>query len=187
LENRYFKVTFDRAGNVTNILDKQHGNKEIVDTEAPQPLNQYVLYKDGALAGEVATATLAASTGPVLGCMTADGVATGLDSLRRKVVLYEALPRIDIINDAVKGQQIARVEMGYFAFPLKVDNFMLRHQRSKHRAVFHFLHRLLHRQPLDRCLQPMRLGSHLRRTQRPVGFLWQARHRDVQRWMGCQL
>jgi hypothetical protein len=60
--------------------------------------------------------------------MTADGGATGLDGLRRKVVLYDALPRIDIINDAVKGQQIARVEMGYFAFPLKVDNFMLRHE-----------------------------------------------------------
>jgi len=124
----YFKVTFDQAGNVTSILDKQHGNKEIVDPDAPQPLNQYVLYKKGALAGQVTTATLVASTGPVLGCMTADGVATGLDGLRRKVVLYDALPRIDIINDAVKGQQIANVEMGYFAFPLKVDNFMLRHE-----------------------------------------------------------
>ena len=128
LENQYFKVTFDQTGNVTSILDKQHGNKEIVDPAAPQPLNQYVLYKDGALAGQVNTATLAASAGPVLGCMSADGTATGLDSLRRKVVLYDALPRIDIINDAVKGKQIAKVEMGYFAFPLKVDNFMLRHE-----------------------------------------------------------
>jgi hypothetical protein len=128
LENRYFKVTFDQAGNVTSILDKQHGNKKIVDPAAPQPLNQYVLYKEGALTGQVTTATLAASAGPVLGCMSADGTATGLDSLRRKVVLYDALPRIDIINDAVKGPRIANVEMGYFAFPLKVDNFMLRHE-----------------------------------------------------------
>lgn len=128
LENRFFKVTFDQAGNVTSILDKQHGNVEMVDAAAPQPLNQYVLYKEGTLAGQVATATLAASTGPVLGCMTADGATTGLDSLRRKVVLYDALARIDIINDAVKGPQIANVEMGYFAFPLKVDNFMLRHE-----------------------------------------------------------
>jgi hypothetical protein len=128
LENQYFKVTFDQSGNVTSILDKQHGNREIVDSEAPQPLNQYVLYKEGTLAGQVTTATLTASTGPVLGCMIADGTATGLDSLRRKVVLYDALPRIDIINDTVKGLQISKVEMGYFAFPLKVDNFMLRHE-----------------------------------------------------------
>lgn len=128
LENTFYKVTFDRAGNVTSILDKQHGNAEMVDPTAPQPLNQYVIYKEGALAGQVTTATLAASTGPVLGCMTADGATTGLDSLRRKVTLYDSLARIDIANDAVKGQQIANVEIGYFAFPLNLDHFRLRHE-----------------------------------------------------------
>ena len=128
LENRFFKVTFDKAGNVTSILDKQHGNAEMVDPAAPQPLNQYVIYKEGSLAGQVTTATLAASAGPVLGCMAADGATTGLDRLLRKVTLYDSLARIDIINDAVKGPQIANVEMGYFAFPLKMDNFMLRHE-----------------------------------------------------------
>ncbi|MCF7732854.1 MAG: hypothetical protein K9N23_14285 [Akkermansiaceae bacterium] len=54
--------------------------------------------------------------------------AKTLDSLRRQVVLYDSLPRIDIVNDAVKGPQIANVEIGYFAFPLKLDNFMLRHE-----------------------------------------------------------
>lgn len=128
LENRFFKVSFDPAGNVTSILDKQHGNAEMVDASAPQPLNQYVLYKEGALAGQVTAATLAASAGPVLGSVAADGAATGLDRLRRQVILYSDLPRIDIVNDAVKGPQIANVEMGYFAFPLKVDDFMLRHE-----------------------------------------------------------
>ena len=31
LENKYFKVTFDNAGNVISILDKQNGNAEMVD------------------------------------------------------------------------------------------------------------------------------------------------------------
>jgi hypothetical protein len=128
LENQFFKVTFDAAGNVTSILDKQNGNAELVDAAAPQPLNQYLIYKEGQLAGQVMAATLEVGAGPVLGSVTADGAATGLDSLRRKVVLYDSLPRIDIINDAVKGQQIANVEIGYFAFPLKMDNFMLRHE-----------------------------------------------------------
>jgi hypothetical protein len=38
------------------------------------------------------------------------------------------LPRIDFINRTIKGLQIANVEMGYFAFPLNVENFMLRHE-----------------------------------------------------------
>ena len=82
--------------------------------------------------------------------------------------------------------------MGYFAFPLKVDNFMLRHEMPTgdmrpgvnsdindpgQRAVLHLHHRLLHRQPVDRCLQPARLGRHLRRSQRAAGVLRQARHR----------
>jgi hypothetical protein len=128
LENRYFKVTFDRGGNVTSILDKQNGNAEMVDAAAPHPLNQYLLYKEGALAATTTAATTTAQSGPVLGCVTADGVTTGLDGLRRKVILYDSLPRIDIVNDTLKGQQIANVEMGYFSFPLRVDNFLLRHE-----------------------------------------------------------
>jgi hypothetical protein len=128
LENAFFKLTFDIAGNVTSILDKQNGNAEMIDQTAPHPLNQYLLYKEGALAGQVTSATIAAQTGPVLGSVTADGATTGLDSLRRRVILYENLPRIDFVNDAVKGPYLSNVEIGYFAFPLNVSNFMLRHE-----------------------------------------------------------
>lgn len=128
LENHYFKLTFNSAGHVTSILDKLNGNAEIVDSSAPQPLNQYVIYKEGALAGQVDAAAVSTSSGAIMGSMTADGAATGLDSLKRQVILYDSLARIDIVNEAVKGQQIANIEMGYFAFPLNVTNFILRHE-----------------------------------------------------------
>jgi hypothetical protein len=128
LENNYFKVTFNSAGHITSILDKQNDNAEMVDSSAPHPLNQYVIYKEGALAGQVDSATVATSVGSVMGRITADGATTGLDSLNRKVILYDSLARIDIVNDAVKGQQIANIEIGYFAFPLNVTNYMLRHE-----------------------------------------------------------
>jgi len=128
LENTFFKITLDTAGNITSILDKQNGNAEMVDHTAPYPLNQYLLYKEGILAGQVTSANMAAQTGPVLGSVTADGATTGLDSLRRHVILYDTLPRIDFINDVVKGQYLSNVEIGYFAFPLNVSNFMLRHE-----------------------------------------------------------
>lgn len=128
LENQFFKVSFNAAGNVTSILDKQNKSAEMVDPSAPEPLNQYLIYKEGVLVGQVEKAEMANRVGPILGSMTADVATTGLDSLRRTVVLYDSLPRIDIVNDAVKGPQIANVEMGYFAFPLKIDNFLLRHE-----------------------------------------------------------
>lgn len=128
LENPFFKVQFDAAGNVTSLLDKRNGNTEMVDAAAPHPLNQYLIYKEGVLVGQTTNASLASSTGPVLGCMTAVGGTTGLDGLRRRVILYDSLPRVDFVNDAVKGPQLANVEMGYFAFPLKVGNFLLRHE-----------------------------------------------------------
>jgi fibronectin type 3 domain-containing protein len=128
LENNFFKITFNSAGNITSILDKQNTNAEMVDSSAPYPLNQYVIFKEGALAGQVSTATVSTCVGAIQGSMLADGATTGLDSLNRKVILYDSLPRIDFVNDAVKGRQLANVEMGYFCFPLKVNNFMLRHE-----------------------------------------------------------
>lgn len=128
LENRFFKVTFDAAGNVTGILDKQHGNTELVDAASPHPLNQYLVFKEGQLIDQSTKAKLTCQAGPVMGSVSADGPVTGLDALRRTVVLYDDLPRIDIINRTIKGQQIANVEMGYFSFPLNVENFMLRHE-----------------------------------------------------------
>ena len=128
LENNFFKLTFNSAGNITSILDKQNANAEMVDPSAPYPLNQYVIFKEGALAGQVSTATVSTCVGAIQGSMLADGATTGLDSLNRKVILYDSLARIDFVNDAVKGRQLANVEMGYFCFPLKVNNFMVRHE-----------------------------------------------------------
>ncbi|MEI6647306.1 MAG: glycosyl hydrolase-related protein [bacterium] len=128
LENNFFKITFNSAGNITSILDKQNANAEMVDASAPYPLNQYVIFKEGTLVGQVATATVSTCVGAIQGTMMADGATTGLDSLNRKVILYDSLPRIDFCNDAVKGRQLANVEMGYFCFPLKVNNFRIRHE-----------------------------------------------------------
>ena len=128
MENRFFRLAFDAGGNVTSIVDKLHGDVEMVDPAAPHPLNQYLLLKEGQLAGATTAATLSARSGPVLAQMVADGATTGLNRLRRTVVLYDAIPRIDFVNEAVKGHQIANVEIGYFAFPLNVPDFTLRHE-----------------------------------------------------------
>jgi hypothetical protein len=128
IENRFFKVKFNVVGNITSILDKSNGSREIVDKSAPYPFNQYLILKEGILTGQVTSASVTTNAGAVMGCVTADGGTTGLDKLRRRVILYDSLDRIDVVNDAVKGQQLSNVETAYFSFPLNVNNFMLRHE-----------------------------------------------------------
>lgn len=128
LENAWFKVAFDKAGNVTSILDKKNGNAEMVDASAPHKLNQYLLLKEGKEVAKTEAAAVSVRQGAVSASVVADGAVEGLDSLRRRVVLYRDLPRIDFVDETVKGLQISNIEMGYFAFPLKVEGFTLRHE-----------------------------------------------------------
>jgi hypothetical protein len=132
LENRFFKISFDAAGAIASILDKIRGNAELVDKEAPYKMNEF-LYCRGKTEHRVESAKLSAAVGPVMGTLIADGSCPGVESLKRSVVLYDAIPRIDFIQDVVKspsGFGITKdcAEEGYFVFPVKVPNFLLRHE-----------------------------------------------------------
>ncbi|WP_158299381.1 DUF7402 domain-containing protein [Paenibacillus antri] len=137
LENRFYKITFDDTGAISSIVDKQHGNREMVDPASPYRLNEFVYFTTKKMSHDVYTehtvpkAELSGDAGPVLGTMTADGVSVGVKEMRRQVILYEDLPRIDIVNDVVKEDApsyATQDEEGFFTFPLRVPNFMLRHE-----------------------------------------------------------
>jgi hypothetical protein len=133
IENNYFKVTFDSSGAISSILDKQNSNREMVDGTAPYKMNQFI-YKqsNSGTYYTISSATLTSSVGCIMGTMSADGATTGVDSMKRNVILYDSIPRIDIVNDTVKTAAPAPInsvfEEGFFAFPLNVSNFMLRHE-----------------------------------------------------------
>lgn len=137
LENRFYKITFDSRGAISSIIDKLHGNREMVDPASPYALNEFVYFTTRKMSHDVYTehtvpkAELTSDTGPVLGAMTADGAAVGVSDMRRQVILYEDLPRIDIVNDVVKEDApsyATQDEEAFFTFPLHVPNFMLRHE-----------------------------------------------------------
>jgi hypothetical protein len=125
LENQFFRITFDNAGCISSIIDKRNSNHEMVDQSAPVKMNQYQLNGGS----HITSAALFGHAGPVLGKMTAVGTAgtSDIESMERHVILYESIPRIDIVNDVLKstsGYQTA----SYFVFPLNVDNFRIEHE-----------------------------------------------------------
>jgi len=137
LENRFYKITFDDTGAISSIVDKRHGNREMVDPASPYRMNEFVYFTTKKMSHDVYTehtvpkAKLSGVAGPVLGTMTAEGASIGVKDMRRQVILYEDLPRIDIVNDVVKEDApsyATQDEEAFFTFPLHVPNFMLRHE-----------------------------------------------------------
>lgn len=138
LENNYFKVTFDSTGSISSIIDKANGNKEMVDSTAPNKMNQFIYYTTNANASTLLTtnsvisAQLTSAVGGVMGVMTADGKpAQGVSNLKRNVILYDSLPRIDIVNDVMKDVAMntaAQDEEAYFSFPMNVSTPLIRHE-----------------------------------------------------------
>ncbi|MGD0896401.1 MAG: glycosyl hydrolase-related protein [Thermoguttaceae bacterium] len=138
LENRFFKIFFDGTGAIASIRDKMRGDAELVDKAAPFRMNEFV-YSRNKDDHRVESAKLSAVVGPLMATMTADGACQGVESLKRSVVLYDAIPRIDFVQDVVKspsgfgmsaessGKNWPREE-GYFVFPLNVPKFLLRHE-----------------------------------------------------------
>ncbi|WP_054023948.1 glycosyl hydrolase-related protein [Bacillus sp. FJAT-28004] len=137
IENDYFKVTFNETGAIQSILDKSHGNKEMVDQQAPYQMNDYVYFTtkkmshDVLTTHEVESSELTKAIGPVSGTMTALGKAVGVNDMKRNVVLYDEIPRIDIVNQVEKSDAPSyqtQDEEAFFVFPLNVPQFMLRHE-----------------------------------------------------------
>ncbi|MDF2716843.1 MAG: hypothetical protein K0R28_3768, partial [Paenibacillus sp.] len=137
MENEYFKVTFDGTGAIASIVDKLNGGKEMVDASAPYRMNEFVYHTTKLMSPElystftVKQAQLTGTGGPVMGIMTADGATAGLNGMKRKVILYDGIPRIDIVNEVDKTEAPSystQDEEGFFVFPLNVPNFDLRHE-----------------------------------------------------------
>ena len=137
MENEYFKVTFDGTGAIASIVDKQNGGKEMVDASAPYQMNEFVYHTTKLMSPEVYStftvklSQLKGTTGPVMAAMTADGMTAGINSMKRKVILYDGIPRIDIVNEVDKTDAPSystQDEEGFFVFPLNVPNFELRHE-----------------------------------------------------------
>jgi hypothetical protein len=135
LENRFFRVTFDPNGNVTSMVDKVRGGRELVDANCPHRLNQFVYWYQTKTPFTVEKAKLTPAAGPIMATMMAEGACFGADSMKRTVILYRDLPRIDFVNELVKspsgfgdrGKGWPKEE-GYFVFPLNVPDFLLRHE-----------------------------------------------------------
>ena len=145
IENDFFKVTFDASGSIKSIIDKQNGNREMVDANAPYAFNQFIYLNTKTPAGQkhnvvgetdkITGAELTGSTGAVKGSVVADGtkgIERAVDSMKREVILYDNIPRIDIKNTVIKReapQQNTLDEEGFFVFPVNMgDNFKIEHE-----------------------------------------------------------
>ncbi|SFD50166.1 F5/8 type C domain-containing protein [Paenibacillus catalpae] len=137
LENEYYKVVFDKSGAIASIVDKKNGNREMVDSASKHRLNEFVYYTTRKMGPEalsedtIEEAKMAGTAGPVMAMVTADGGTNGVDGMKRSVILYEGIPRIDIVNQVVKSDAPSlaqKDEEGFFTFPLQVPDFTLRHE-----------------------------------------------------------
>ncbi len=125
LENAWFRIAFDAAGNITSIKDKAAGDRELVDALAPAKFNQLQV-NEAFAAGPV---KMYATAGALQSEMLADGTAgaLGVESLQRRVILYDSLPRIDIENSLLKADGGDKWDF-HFAFPFSMPGYSLRHE-----------------------------------------------------------
>ena len=135
LEGRFYRVTIGTRGQMTSIIDKLHNNTELIDQASDTGANSflYIISKTNqspiVSSYMVASATLQCSAGSVFGSITAIGRTTGVDSMARTIILYDSLPRIDIVNSMIKSHAPSgNDEEGYFIFPLRMPNFQVYHE-----------------------------------------------------------
>ena len=146
LENRYYKISFDRkTGGILSIFDKELG-VELVDRNAPYKFNEYLYqrakgstYEQGLQWHCAEGLSLSAAVGPVAGIMTSRVRALGCRSIEQDVIVYNNIKRIDFIQrldkspsgctlDDYKATNFNGREAVYYALPFKVDNFEIRHE-----------------------------------------------------------
>lgn len=140
IENSFYKVTFAPDGTIASILDKQNGNREIVDTQADTKFNQYQYYDDfGVPGGDYSTsiidkkdrwklyqpdeysAKLILEDTPLGKTAKLDTSTFRAGSITQTVTLYDGIPRIDISNEVVKEAlpNLSNKEEAYYTFPFK--------------------------------------------------------------------
>ncbi len=137
LENAFFKVTVDGRGEIASILDKRNGNRELVDKSADCGMNAFLYMTSDMHGNKVHSVRRAENTsfemeaGPVEGRIVSRGFCEGTAGIERIVILYDDIPRIDIMNTIKKNDALAwrkQDEEGFFTFPLHVPEFVLRHE-----------------------------------------------------------
>ncbi len=134
IENRFYRVAIDpKTGGITSLFDKELG-RELVDRTCPWPLNTYIyeqpeggrqavddMTKRAAFHRWTAeTAEVeAGERGPVASSLVVRSSPKMCPSLEQRVVLYEDLKRVDLVNILNKAETFDP-EAVYFAFPFKV-------------------------------------------------------------------
>ena len=141
IENDYYKVTFAADGTISSILDKQNGNRELVDGASEAKFNQYQYYDDHGLPNnsqgteftedtwtlyrpEEEESTLNITETAVGATATLDTSTFRADSIVQKVTLYNDMPRIDIENTVVKSAlpDVLDKEEAFYTFPFKAED-----------------------------------------------------------------
>lgn len=136
IENDFYKVTFAEDGTIASILDKQNGNREIVDRQAPVRFNQYQYYDDFGIPNSNEGVdftpdkwklyTPKAEAGKIDIQANGYGAVASLNTstfrashIRQQVTLYNDIPRIDISNEIVKESvpTLQSKEEAFYAFP----------------------------------------------------------------------
>ena len=137
IENEFYKVVFAPDGTISSITDKTTG-REIVDTEAEEKFNQYRYYDDHGIpfsnmgfpfdedkwtlyTPENVSLTITRDDVCEEAKMTA--AAFRNPKITQTVRLYYGIPRIDIVNEVVKGRlpSLHRIEEGFYTFPFRTD------------------------------------------------------------------
>src|SRR5512138_69946 len=134
IENRFYRVTVDpKTGGVASLFDKELG-RELVDKASPWPLNTYIYEQPEG--GRAAVDNMAkravfrrwtagsakveaVERGPVATSLVVVSAPKMCASLRQRIVLYNDIKRIDIVDLLDKEETLAP-EAVYFAFPFKV-------------------------------------------------------------------
>jgi len=134
IENRYYRITVDpKTGGLSSILDKETG-RELVDKSCPWPLNAYVYEQPEGGRAAVDNMTKRATfhrwaaeqakvepgdRGPVASSLVVRSAPKMCPSLEQRIVLYDDIKRIDLINVLNKAETFD-AEAVYFAFPFAV-------------------------------------------------------------------
>ncbi|HIZ83592.1 MAG TPA: hypothetical protein H9668_04105 [Firmicutes bacterium] len=155
IENAYYKVTFGTDGTISSILDKQNGNRELVDSASEAKFNQYRYYDDHGIpfsnmGADFSEENWTVYTPEAEQCKlklteTAVGATAYLDtstfradSILQKVTLYNDMPRIDIENTVVKTAlpSVQDKEEAFYTFPFKAeDGYEIRYDLSAGNAA----------------------------------------------------
>lgn len=137
IENEFYKVVFASDGTIASITDKK-ANREVVDTGAVEKFNQYRYYDDHGIPFSNMNFPFDEDKWTLHTPETAEVILTKNDvcetarvttstfrnpKITQTVKLYRGIPRIDIVNEVVKGAlpSLQTIEEAYYTFPFRTE------------------------------------------------------------------